>query len=209
MYHLFSGRNDFDVSNLIIALFSIAFGVEEAIIVLYLRMLPASGPSVVTIESWRELCTIVVLVAVAWLASTGVDMRLRAFLIAFGVWDLTYYIALWLMSGTPSLTSQDVLFLIPVPWIAPVWAAMAFAAALALLGLFGIAKRRGRLFAAGLALGWLSFVWGPLYARFIDHSRIFASASDNPYPIWLFVPAIALVISALPILNRRSWSGRP
>jgi len=209
MYHLFSGRNDFDVSNLIIALFSIAFGVEEAIIVLYLRMLPASGPSVVTIESWRELCTIVVLVAVAWLASTRVDMRLRAFLIAFGVWDLTYYIALWLMSGTPSLTSQDVLFLIPVPWIAPVWAAMAFAAALALLGLFGIAKRRGRLFAAGLALGWLSFVWGPLYARFIDHSRIFASASDNSYPIWLFVPAIALVISALPILSRRSWSGRP
>ena len=188
------------MSNLIVALFAIAFGVEEAIIVLYLRMLPANGPSVVTIESWRELCTIVVLVAVAWLAGNRADSRFRAFLIAFGVWDITYYAALWLTSGTPALTSQDVLFLIPVPWIAPVWAAMSFAAALMLLGLFGIARGRGRLVGAGLAIGWLSFVWGPLYARFIDHSRIFEAASDFTYPLWLFVPGIALVLSALPFV---------
>lgn len=190
------------MSNLIVTLFAIAFGVEEAIIVLYLRMLPANGPSVVTIESWRELCTIVVLFAVAWLASARAEMRLRAFLIAFGVWDITYYVALWLTSGSPAMTSQDVLFLIPVPWIAPVWAAMSFAAALALLGLFGIAKGRRRLLVAGLAIGWLSFVWGPLYARFIDHSRIFEPASDYTYPVWLFVPAIALVVSALPFAAR-------
>lgn len=190
------------MSNLIVTLFAIAFGVEEAIIVLYLRMLPANGPSVVTIESWRELCTIVVLFAVAWLASARAEMRLRAFLIAFGVWDITYYVALWLTSGSPAMTSQDVLFLIPVPWIAPVWAAMSFAAALALLGLFGIAKGRRRLLVAGLAIGWLSFVWGPLYARFIDHSRIFEPASDYTYPVWLFVPAIALVVSALPFAPR-------
>ncbi|HET9342314.1 MAG TPA: hypothetical protein VFO25_05335 [Candidatus Eremiobacteraceae bacterium] len=189
------------MSNLIVALFAIAFGVEEAIIVLYLRMLPSSGPSVVTMESWRELCTIVVLVAVAWLAGARADARFRAFLIAFGVWDITYYVTLWLTSGTPGLTSQDVLFLIPVPWIAPVWAAMSFAAALMLLGLFGIA--RGRLLVAGLAIGWLSFVWGPLYARFIDHSRIFESASDFTYPLWLFVPGIALVLAALPFARRR------
>lgn len=190
------------MSNLIVTLFAIAFGVEEAIIVLYLRMLPVNGPSVVTIESWRELCTIVVLFAVAWLASARAEMRLRAFLIAFGVWDITYYVALWLTSGSPAMTSQDVLFLIPVPWIAPVWAAMSFAAALALLGLFGIAKGRRRLLVAGLAIGWLSFVWGPLYARFIDHSRIFEPASDYTYPVWLFVPAIALVVSALPFAPR-------
>lgn len=190
------------MSNLIIALFSIAFGVEEAIIVLYLRMLPASGPSVVTIESWRELCTIAILLTVAWLAGSRAEARLRAFLVAFGVWDITYYIALWLMSGAPGITSRDVLFLIPVPWIAPVWAAMSFAAALTVLGLFGIARGRGRLLVVGLAAGWLSFVWGPLYARFIDHSRTFWSGSDSAYPVWLFVPAIALVLAASPIVPR-------
>lgn len=190
------------MSNLIIALFSIAFGVEEAIIVLYLRMLPASGPSVVTIESWRELCTIAILLTVAWLAGSRAEARFRAFLVAFGVWDITYYIALWLMSGSPGITSRDVLFLIPVPWIAPVWAAMSFAAALTVLGLFGIAKGRGRLLVVGLAVGWLSFVWGPLYARFIDHSRIFWSGSDSTYPVWLFVPAIALVLAASPLVPR-------
>ena len=196
------------MTNLIVASFAIAFGVEEAIIVLYLRMLPSNGPSVVTIESWRELCTIVVLVAVAWLAGARADARFRAFLIAFGVWDITYYVTLWLTSGTPTLTSQDVLFLIPVPWIAPVWAAMSFAAALMLLGLFGIGRGRGRLLVAGLMIGWLSFVWGPLYARFIDHSRIFESASDFTYPLWLFVPGIALVLAALPFVSSYRM-GRP
>ena len=193
------------MSYFIVALFAIAFGIEEAIIVLYLRMLPASGPSVVGIESGREACTLVVLVAVAWFAGSRADTRFRHFLFAFGVWDVAYYAALWTTSGTPALTSQDVLFLIPVPWIAPVWAAMAFAVALALLGLFGIARGRGIVFGAGLVIGWLSFVWGPIYARFIDHSRIFASASDNAYPLWLFVPAIALVLAALPI---RVWPRR-
>jgi len=190
------------VSNLIIALFSIAFGVEEAIIVLYLRMLPSSGPSVVTIESWREFCTIVILLTVAWLAASRADARFRAFLVAFGVWDITYYVTLWLTSGSPGITSQDVLFLIPVPWIAPVWAAMAFAAALTLLGLFGIAKGRGRMLLIGLGIGWLSFVWGPLYARFIDHSAIFWSGSNSAYPLWLFVPAIVLVLAASPLVPR-------
>jgi hypothetical protein len=186
------------MSYIIVAIFAIAFGIEEAIVVLYLRMLPATGPSVVGIESGREACTIVVLVTIAWLAGSRADTRFRHFLFAFGVWDIAYYATLWVTSGTPTLTSQDVLFLIPVPWIAPVWAAVSFAVALALLGLFGIAKGRRRLLVAGIAIGWLSFVWGPVYARFIDHSRIFASAADSAYPVWLFVPAIALVVAALP-----------
>jgi hypothetical protein len=190
------------VSNLIIALFSIAFGAEEAIIVLYLRMLPANGPSVVVIESWREFCTIVILSTVAWLAGSRADARFRAFLVAFGVWDITYYVTLWLTSGSPGITSQDVLFLIPVPWIAPVWAAVSFAAALTLLGLLGIAKGRGRLLLIGLAIGWLSFVWGPLYVRFVDHSAVFWPGSQTAYPVWLFVPAIVLVLSASPVAPR-------
>jgi hypothetical protein len=44
------------------------------------------------------------------------------FLWTFAFWDLFYYFSLYiLIKWPPKLTTIDVLFLIPVPWIAPVW----------------------------------------------------------------------------------------
>jgi hypothetical protein len=38
------------------------------------------------------------------------------------VWDIFYYVFLWLlMRWPPSLGTWDLLFLIPIPWIGPVW----------------------------------------------------------------------------------------
>ena len=49
--------------------------------------------------------------------------RFAAFIAGFGVWDLTYYLFLKLLIGWPaSVWTWDVLFLIPVPWAAPVLA---------------------------------------------------------------------------------------
>lgn len=46
-----------------------------------------------------------------------------AFLVCFGVWDLTFYIFLKLLLHWPaSLLTWDILFLIPVPWTGPVLA---------------------------------------------------------------------------------------
>ena len=46
-----------------------------------------------------------------------------AFLWAFGLWDILYYVWLWVMLGWPSSVLEfDVLFLIPLPWIGPVLA---------------------------------------------------------------------------------------
>ena len=40
----------------------------------------------------------------------------------FAFWDLFYYGSLYiLIKWPPTLKTIDVLFLIPVPWIAPVW----------------------------------------------------------------------------------------
>jgi hypothetical protein len=186
---------------LALTLFSIAFGVEEAIIVIYLRSLAAHGGEIVklavvspvipanayALEIGREACTIVVLGAIAWIAASTLDRRVRAFLFAFGVWDIVYYLGLWVMSGSPALTGYDVLFLIPFPWVAPVWAVMSFAAALVLFGIFGIARKRIPFLIAGLALGWLSFVYPP-FAR--------------GYPVWLFTLAIVCVALALPLAVR-------
>lgn len=173
-----------------LAVFAIAFGVEEAIIVVYLRHLPAGyAPQAYTLEIFREACTLFVIGAAAWLAAPSIVLRARAFCLAFGAWDITYYIALWQLSGYPKLTDNDILFLIPVPWVAPVWAPVAFAMVLICIGLYGTVRRRGALLALGFALALLSFVYRAVF-------------KTDGYPLWLFAVSFLLVVAALPIRIR-------
>jgi len=193
---------------LYLTLLGVAFGVEEAIIVVYLRMLPAHNgqiaPDTYHLEIGREICTIVILAAAAAIAGARWEQRLRYFFFTFGVWDIVYYIGLWSFSGYPGFTSDDVLFLIPIPWVGPVWAVMSFAAALVLLGLFGIERRRAPFLLVGSVLGWLSFVYLPFKALILGHGLdIQLELAPGQYPIWLFVPAIACVLLALPFTARK------
>lgn len=131
------------------AVFAIAFGVAEGVVVVYLRAAggllgssqalteAAASPmdldsqlrtvaqmprSLMAIEPIREAATIFMLVAVALLMGRTLRDRWAAFLWVFALWDITYYLTLHIAIGWPSsLTSPDVLFLIPVPWIAQVW----------------------------------------------------------------------------------------
>jgi hypothetical protein len=119
---------------LVIAVFGIAFGFVEAAVVIYLRAAtglwpipqahgPAALPeSLVRIECLREAATLVMLGGIAWLAGQNLKARIAAFLWTFAFWDFFYYVWLRLTIGWPSsLLSSDILFLIPVPWIAQVW----------------------------------------------------------------------------------------
>lgn len=173
-----------------LAIFGIAFGIEEAIIVVYLRHLPGSyAPQGYALEIGREACTLAVIGAIAWLAAASNVLRARAFCFAFGVWDIVYYIALWQLSGFPRILDDDVLFLIPVPWLAPVWSAVALALALIAIGIFGVVRSRLVLLATGFVLALLSFVYR---AAFHAHA----------YPVWLFVISYACVLAALQIDRR-------
>ncbi len=167
-------------------IFAIAFGIEEAIIVVYLRHLPSSYmANAYALEMFRELATLVIIAAVAWIATSSWGLRARAFCFAFGAWDIVYYIALWKLIGFPSLTDDDVLFLVPVPWIAPVWAPVAFAALLMVIGLFGVASQRSVLLASGFTLALLSFMYR-------------SALHVEGYPLWLFAVAFILALAALP-----------
>jgi len=132
----------------LITLFATAFGFVEASVVVYLRaaagLLPAytgsladvqRSPeiyqqaqsvsqlpqSLVTIEVYREAATLIMLTTVALLAAGTTRERWAAFLWAFAFWDIFYYVGLWTTIRWPkSLKDLDVLFLIPVPWIAQV-----------------------------------------------------------------------------------------
>jgi hypothetical protein len=62
------------------------------------------------------------LATVALLAGRNWRQRAAAFLWAFAIWDASYYLGLVVLTQWPSsLTTQDVYFLLPVPWGGPVW----------------------------------------------------------------------------------------
>jgi hypothetical protein len=138
------------------AVFGIAFGFVEAAVVAYLRAAAAAAtvagdplvlqqipPRLLGIEIAREAATITMLVAVAFLAAARGRERWALFLYVFALWDLTYYAGLRVLIGWPaSLTDLDVLFLIPVPWIAAVWFPV-LVSGLAVTAVLLGARRRG------------------------------------------------------------------
>jgi hypothetical protein len=70
----------------------------------------------------REAATIIMLVVIAYLVGESWIEKGVFFLWTFAFWDLFYYLSLYiLIKWPPNLTTIDVLFLIPKPWIAPVW----------------------------------------------------------------------------------------
>jgi len=91
--------------------------------------------SVLTVEFWREAATMVMLVAVGWLAGKNWRQRLGAWLLAFGIWDIFYYLFIWVFISWPqSLGTLDVLFLLPLPWVSPVWLPIAISIFMVVLG---------------------------------------------------------------------------
>ena len=120
---------------LLLAVFGIAMAHFEGVVVVYLRkVLGISNTDsniesidkfpkrYILIEKTREAATIVMLVVLAILVGNGWLDKMVVFLWTFAFWDLFYYLSLYiLIKWPPSLTTIDVLFLIPRPWIAPVW----------------------------------------------------------------------------------------
>ena len=119
----------------LLAIFGIAMAHFEGVVVVYLRkalgMLDADSNQeslksfpkrYLHIEMTREAATIIMLVAIALLTgSTWIEKGIF-FLWTFAFWDLFYYLSLYILIKWPqNLKTIDVLFLIPKPWIAPVW----------------------------------------------------------------------------------------
>ena len=120
---------------ILLAIFGIAMAHFEGVVVVYLRkslgMLDSESNKesvgkipdrFLLIEKSREAATIIMLVTIAIIAGSGWIERGIFFLWTFAFWDLFYYLSLYvLIKWPPKLTTIDVLFLIPKPWIAPVW----------------------------------------------------------------------------------------
>jgi hypothetical protein len=124
---------------LIVALFAVAMAWFESATVYYLRVLvdrvqpyqpdplPVHG-ALGPVELVREAATLAMLLAVGMLAGRSWRTKFGYAVVAFGVWDVFYYVFLRLISGWPaSVVDWDVLFLLPLPWWGPVMAPVSIA----------------------------------------------------------------------------------
>jgi hypothetical protein len=116
---------------LVVSLFSIAMGLLESAVVIYMREIlypegfgfPLSPvqPDLMLTELLREGATLIMLLSIGFLAGRNASERFAWFLYSFAIWDIFYYVFLWLLIGWPeSLMTYDVLFLLPSTWIGPV-----------------------------------------------------------------------------------------
>jgi hypothetical protein len=80
------------------------------------------------VELVREAATLLMLATAGMLAGRSWQSRLGYTAIAFGFWDILYYVVLRIISGWPgSLFDWDILFLLPLPWWGPVLAPVCIA----------------------------------------------------------------------------------
>ncbi|MGZ3885362.1 MAG: hypothetical protein ACXVPQ_10320 [Bacteroidia bacterium] len=128
-----------------LCLFAIAMGLLESAVVIYLRELYYPGgfkfplqiipEKIAKVELWREAATIVMLTGAGYFAGNSRLTRFASFLIAFAVWDIFYYVFLYLFIQWPeSLFTWDILFLIPFPWTGPVIAPCLVASGMCFFG---------------------------------------------------------------------------
>ena len=192
--------------------FAVAMGYVEAAAVVYLRAalgqpaaatfpLQQAGPNerLALIEFGREIATLVMLTGDGWAVGRRGWEWLAWTAVAFGAWDIAYYGWLAVFIGWPaSVFDIDLLFLVPVPWVGPVWAPVVVSLALVTFGLLALRGYatghapviRVRDAAAGLfggALVLLSFM--------MDAPNILAGGQPGWFP-WPLFTAGMLMASA-------------
>lgn len=155
-----------------VIIFSVAFAFVESSVVVYLRhLLGASQPTInknevllllpgiaflqpqiafniitnsqlLNVEMAREAATLIMLASVALLAARNIKKAFAFFFLAFGIWDIFYYLFLKLIIDWPkSFFDLDTFFLLPVPWIGPVFVPVIISAVVVTLSLIYLKRR--------------------------------------------------------------------
>lgn len=184
-------------------IFAISMGLLEAIVVVYIREIyypdgfsfPLKQlPEWLIIVEWaREISTLLMLGSVAWLSGKTFLKRLSVFLFIFGVWDIVYYVGLYVILGWPeSVLTWDILFLIPITWVGPVLAPILCSVLMIIMAMiFDHLMMKSRLFKLVL-IEWLLFIAGAAliyYTYTVDFGMMlikgnflkdFSNLAENP-----------------------------
>ena len=171
--------------------FAVAMAYVEAAVVVYLREIIGSGPifpmkeippQLLAVEICREAATIAMLLLVAFLSFRGGAHRMGAFLLLFAVWDVFYYLWLSVTIGWPTgIADWDVLFLIPLPWVGPIWSVLLICAGMVFFAILFLRAPEGARFSPGL-WGWVAGLLGSatIIATFILEWIKIGYGTDTP-----------------------------
>jgi hypothetical protein len=210
-----------------LVLFGVSFGYVEAAAVVYLRgvyeplherlypdrapgdllpMIPmdqlaATGMSQIAwpaAELGREAATLVMLAAAALAVARNFRQWFAAFVLAFGAWDLFYYVFLKVLLDWPeSLLTWDILFLVPVPWVAPVLAPAVVALTMVVAGAIALFREGDERPVYLNRFHWAALVGGGIMivAAFCwDYRNVAAGGVPEPFPWPIFVAGEGLAL---------------
>ncbi len=203
---------------LLLLAFAIAMGYLEAAVVVYLRQLyypegfafpmKQIPQSLALIELFREAATIVMLLTLAFIFEKTPRARLIAFMLAFGIWDISYYAWLKVAIDWPeSLLTWDILFLIPFVWTGPVIAPVIVSIAMIATSIIyysrknryeyvWISKLECALVILGAALIFLSFI--------TNHQVALAGKVPDSFHWEIFMAGLACGCLAVTRILRRA-----
>ena len=224
-----------------ITLFAISMGIFEGAVVVYMRALyypegfdfpiKLMSDQVAITELIREFASLIMLLSVGVIAGKNFSQRFAWFIYSFAVWDIIYYVFLYLILGWPeSLLTWDILFLLPVTWTGPLVAPVIISLLMILLALvilnqnyksndqFKIVKKEWILLILGSLVVFISFIWD--YCKFIiqnfdrigDSGLAFSVRIYNlsfqyvpdQFPWLIFILGVIIIIIGIFTINRRN-----
>ena len=199
----------------LVVTFAVGMAWVEAAAVYYLRVLvdriepyqpnplPMQG-ILGSVELVREAATLVMLLTIGGLAGWTWRTRLAYTAIAFGIWDIFYYLFLKVMSDWPkSVFDWDILFLLPLPWWGPVLAPVSIALLMIVAGTLvtshvvsPVRATSWHLSVLGAAIALYAFMADSLRAvqQGLDATRMPLPEAFN-WPVFI----VALALMAAPV----------
>lgn len=212
---------------LVVTLFAIAMAFLETVIVVYLRRMfypegfsfPLKGffaPEIFAIEWVREIATIIMLLALGYLAGKKFYERFAYFIYAFAIWDIFYYVFLKVIINWPStLLDWDALFLIPWVWVGPVIAPVICSILLIVMAFLiinfqdkgkkiTISSREWTFLIAGMALALYTWLYD--YGKVIFQHLDVATYVPQNYNWTIFIIGIILTSIGIASFRRRMLS---
>jgi hypothetical protein len=191
-------------------IFGITMGFFEAAVVTYLREIfypqgfefpittATMDENILAVEVAREFMSLLMLLAVSILAGRNRLERFFFFLCSFGVWDIFYYLFLYIILGwPPSLLTWDILFLIPLMWVGPVWAPIGISL-LFIISTILILYQQDRGQALRLTLlEWLFIAVAGLIIILsftLEGLKVMAGNMPPPYRWWMWLAGVVILV---------------